>query len=124
MTTISADRDILTVINTFAIDPEHQEELAQLLIQAGHEVMVDLPGFISANVHKSLDGTEVVNYTQWENFDCFLSMLKNPKAIPHLDAVKRLAKSFKSVRCKANYCLAMDDHEQYSHADALQQQHA
>ncbi|MEM5838703.1 hypothetical protein AAHH59_10305, partial [Pediococcus acidilactici] len=25
-----------------------------------------LPGFISSNVHKSLDGTQVVNYVQWK----------------------------------------------------------
>ena len=41
-------------------------------------------GFISANFHKSLDGTKVVNYAQWKSKEAFEKMLKNPTAITHM----------------------------------------
>jgi len=47
-------------------------------------VMRHLPGFVSANVHRSLDGTKVVNYAQWESQDAFTAMLRHPDAVPYL----------------------------------------
>ena len=42
-------------------------------------------GLISANLHKSLDGTKVVNYAQWISKEEFEKMLKNPTAITHMN---------------------------------------
>jgi hypothetical protein len=39
-----------------------------------------LPGFVSANIHASLDGTKVVNYAQWESQEAFTSMFSDPAA--------------------------------------------
>jgi antibiotic biosynthesis monooxygenase (ABM) superfamily enzyme len=64
MATIETGRDILTLINVFTVAPEKQEELVDLLIEATEQTMRHLPGFISANIHKSYDGRRVVNYTQ------------------------------------------------------------
>lgn len=50
-------------------------------------------GFISANIHKSLDGTRVVNYAQWESKEAFEKRLRNPKAIVHMNEVLSIAKS-------------------------------
>jgi len=49
-------------------------------------------GFISANLHKSLDGTKVVNYAQWKSKDAFEKMLKNPTAISHMNEAFSIAK--------------------------------
>ena len=49
-------------------------------------------GFISANIHKSLDGTKVVNYAQWKSKEAFEKMLKNPRAIIHMNDVLSIAK--------------------------------
>jgi imidazolonepropionase-like amidohydrolase len=51
-----------------------------------------VPGFVSAHIHKSLDGVRVANYAQWRTRDHFEAMLKNPEAIPHMKAVTELAK--------------------------------
>jgi len=67
MTTISTEYKILTLINVFTVTPAKQEELSQLLIDATEQTMKHLPGFISANIHKSFDGTRVVNYAQWNS---------------------------------------------------------
>ena len=53
---------------------------------------VRLPGFVSAHIHKSLDGVRVANYAQWRSREHFEAMLKNPDAIPHMQAIQRLAK--------------------------------
>jgi quinol monooxygenase YgiN len=39
--------------------------------------MRHLPGFVSANVHRSLDGTKVINYAQWESVEAFSASLRN-----------------------------------------------
>ena len=36
------------------------------------------PGFVSANIHVSTDGTRVVNYAQWESAEAFQAMLADP----------------------------------------------
>jgi heme-degrading monooxygenase HmoA len=41
------------------------------------------PGFISANIQKSIDGT-VVNYAQWRSEKDFAKTLKNPEAGQHM----------------------------------------
>jgi len=63
MATIHADQKVVTQINVFEVDPKNQDELAQLLMEAIQSVST-VPGWISASVHKSLDGTRVTNYAQ------------------------------------------------------------
>lgn len=64
MATITKQNNLVTLINVFTVAREHQQALLDLLEQATCEVMAKQPGFISANFHKSLDGTRVVNYAQ------------------------------------------------------------
>ena len=55
---------MVTLINVFMVVPEDQRRLLELLAEATESVMRGLPGFVSANLHKSLDGTKVANYAQ------------------------------------------------------------
>ena len=91
-TTISQENKLVTLINVFTIDPQHQQELVDLLAEATEKVMRNIPGFISANIHKSLDGTKVVNYVQWESQEAFEAMLRNEEAKPHMAKAASLAK--------------------------------
>ena len=84
MTTISAEQDVVTLMNVFTVAPEDQQRLLDLLIEAAEEVMNELPGFVSANLHKSLDGTKVTNYAQWRSREDFEAMLKHPDAVVHM----------------------------------------
>ena len=81
---ISTDAPVMTLINVFTVDPANQERLVELWQRATDEVMRHLPGFVSANVHRSLDGTKVVNYAQWESQEAFTAMLQSPEARPYL----------------------------------------
>ncbi len=85
-TTITQDADVMTLVNVFTVEPENQQELVEILIQATDAVMCDLPGFISANVHRSGDGTRVINYAQWARREDFEAMRKEARAAGHMEA--------------------------------------
>src|SRR5947209_3773468 len=71
MTNISPENKVYTLINVFTVDPDKQQQLADTLIETTERWVKSLPGFVSASIHKSLDGTRVVNYAQWENKEAF-----------------------------------------------------
>jgi quinol monooxygenase YgiN len=97
--TIRAGAEIFTLINVFSVAPDHQQELANVLIEATERTMRHLPGFISANIHTSVDGRHVVNYAQWSSRDAFEAMLRNPDARPHMTRAAALA-SFDPILCE------------------------
>ena len=90
-TTISQDANLVTVINKFSVEPENQKKLVKLLDDL-REVVEKLPGFISANVHRSFDGTRVVSYAQWNSKEDYQAVYTNSQAIPLLDEIKKISK--------------------------------
>ena len=91
--TIKQGRDIVTLINVFTVEPKNQQRLVDILVEATEKTMRHLPGFISANIHQSLDGACVVNYAQWRRREDFEAMLKQPEALPHMKAATEMAKA-------------------------------
>ena len=91
MTTISTDNKVVTLINVFTVEPENQQRLVEMLIEATETTMKALPGFVSANIHKSLDGVRVANYAQWRSRKDFEAMLKNPDATAHMKPIMGIA---------------------------------
>ena len=83
--------DVVTLINVFTVEPEDQQRLVDVLIQATEAVMNKLPGYVSANIHRSLDGRRVANYAQWRSRDAFDAMLQHPEARVHMGEAARLA---------------------------------
>lgn len=94
MTTITINKNIVTLINVFTVQPENQQRLVDLLIEATKLTMRKQPGYISANIHKSLDGTRVTNYAQWHSKEDFEAMLQNPEAATHMKEASQLAIKF------------------------------
>jgi quinol monooxygenase YgiN len=99
MTTIEKGNRVLTLINVFTVEPDKQGELVELLIEATEKTMKHAPGFVSANIHRSLDGKKVVNYAQWESKAAFEAMGKNPEAASHMKAAAALAR-FDPILCE------------------------
>jgi hypothetical protein len=52
---ISREMGVVTLINVFEVTPGDQRRLVELLVRATEEVMRDQPGYVSANIHRSLD---------------------------------------------------------------------
>ena len=90
---ITQGRLIVTLINTFTVEPDYQEAVVESLTRATETIMQGLPGFIGASVHKSLDGRYVANYAQWESEAQFHAMFQNPDAKAHMEEVTALAVS-------------------------------
>ena len=100
-TTISTEQDLMTFVNVFTVEPEHQQELIDVLVEAT-EVMRTIDGFISANLHKSRDGRRVVNYVQWRTEEHFARMLQEPRARPHMERAAELG-TFDPITCDVTY---------------------
>jgi quinol monooxygenase YgiN len=91
MVTIAKDNDVVTLINVFTVAPEDQQRLVDVLADATQAVMRQQPGFVSANIHRSLDGTRVTNYAQWRSTEAFETMLQNQEAAEHMGEAARIA---------------------------------
>ena len=90
-TTIDTQAPVLTLINVFTVEPSQQQELVDLLTEATEALMSKLDGYISANLHTSLDGTKVTNYAQWRDQAAFDAMLHNQEAGKHMKRISEIA---------------------------------
>ncbi len=66
MPQIRANSDIVTQITTVKVPPDNQAEVLRLMEQRA-KFMATQPGFVSVSLHRSEDGTHVVNYVQWKD---------------------------------------------------------
>ena len=78
MLTINANTDVITQINVFTVPEGGQQALIDLLKEAA-QFASSTPGWISASVHRSRDGTRVVNYAQSENLEAAVRIIKRLK---------------------------------------------
>ena len=79
MPKITAAAEYATFINTFRCRPENQPEVVQINVDIVEQVARRFPGFISASVHRSTDGTRVINYLQWESADHLAALQRSPQ---------------------------------------------
>jgi heme-degrading monooxygenase HmoA len=66
MPIIRAGTGIITQVNVFIVPEGGQDAMIHLLAEAA-EFARSTPGWLSASLHRSLDGTRVVNYAQSES---------------------------------------------------------
>lgn len=90
-TVIAEKSRLCTIINVFNVTPEKQQALIDALIEITDRVACKLPGFISANIHKSVDSERVVNYVQWRSREDLEAMLRLPEAKEHIAVCQQLA---------------------------------
>jgi quinol monooxygenase YgiN len=64
MPDIRQNAGIVTQITTVKTRPDNQDEVLALMKERA-KFMARQPGFVSVNLHRSEDGTHVVNYIQW-----------------------------------------------------------
>jgi quinol monooxygenase YgiN len=93
MTSITTENRVATLINVFTVAPNDQQRLVDLLTTATERTIKHLPGFVSASIHKSTDGTRVVNYAQWHSPGDLDAMLKNPAAQEHIKPIMQIAQA-------------------------------
>lgn len=69
-----------TFINVFDVDPTKQQELIDVLREGLEQIISHRPGFISATLFASADGSRVVNIAIWKHPGDAQSTQADPKA--------------------------------------------
>lgn len=82
----------VTLINVFTVEPAHQAELVKLLTQATETAVRHAPGFLSARLHRSFDGTRVAMYAQWQSVEAYQAMREDPGPRPYLERALAIAR--------------------------------
>src|SRR3989441_5119770 len=91
MIQISTKSSVVTLINVFTVDPTHQQRLVELLTRATEVSVRHAPGFVSASLHRSLDGTRVTMYAQWRSVEDYQAMRQDPAPLPFLQEALAIA---------------------------------
>ncbi|QMU53464.1 MAG: antibiotic biosynthesis monooxygenase [Nitrosopumilus sp.] len=83
MAIIEKNNGLYTIILRFDTKPESQQEHLDVLIDFFESVVSMPPGLVSTNFHKSLDGTRILNYTQWESKEDWNNAIHNKEVLSH-----------------------------------------
>ena len=81
----------VTLINVFTVAPANQQRLIDLLTRATDGVVNRAPGFLSATLHRSTDGTKVTMYARWRSAEDYQGMRRNPEPLPFLQEALTIA---------------------------------
>jgi quinol monooxygenase YgiN len=88
---ISSEGNVVTLINVFTVDPANQQRLVELLTRATEISVRHAPGFVSASLHRSTDGTKVTMYAQWRSAEDYQAMRHDPTPLPFLQEALTIA---------------------------------
>lgn len=80
MARLSRDSQAFPVMVDFTVDADRQQALVDFLIDL-MPIFADQPGFLAAHIHRSLDGSRVVNYLQWRSRADHEACLNNPEVM-------------------------------------------
>ncbi|WP_193200170.1 antibiotic biosynthesis monooxygenase family protein [Nostoc sp. MG11] len=79
MPTISQASNLFTEIIVFTVEPSQQQALIDAIVSDADRWIKHRPGFLSASIHKSPDGTKVVNYAQWRSSSDWQAFTEDPQ---------------------------------------------
>jgi heme-degrading monooxygenase HmoA len=69
---------VVTQITTVKFAPDKQDEVLNLMVERAR-FMATQPGFVSIALHRSKDGSHVVNYVQWRDADSLAAAHHSPE---------------------------------------------
>ena len=68
MAGIQEGNRVVTQITTVKLTPDKHDEVLNLMTERAR-VMATQPGFVSIALHRSKDGSHIINYVQWRDAD-------------------------------------------------------
>src|SRR3979409_1911841 len=89
---IKANSGIVTQINVFTVPHGGQQPLIDLLAESA-QFASSIPGWMSASLHRSRDGTRVVNYAQSDSLEAAKLTIERLRAAGYLDRNKALGEA-------------------------------
>ena len=90
MPTITTDPTTITQINIFTTTPENQQALIDILTEAARFASTT-PGWRSASLHRSLEGTRVVNYAQADSPEAMKAVFERLQAAGFMQRTSAIA---------------------------------
>jgi quinol monooxygenase YgiN len=102
---VSREGNLVTLINVFETKPEQQQELIDQWIRFV-EAVTDEPGMIGAALHRSTDGTRVVNYAQWRSEEDFENFVQ--KYREQMEARRPLAERVDPIFTRSSISLSAE----------------
>lgn len=85
-----ADAVPVVLINVFKVQPDRQDDLIELLT-AMTRAQVGLPGFVSATLHRGLNGKTVANHAVWRSVADWKAMTRNPAVAAAMSPIMAIA---------------------------------
>jgi heme-degrading monooxygenase HmoA len=104
MPEIRENNGVVTHITTVKVPADNQSEVLELMKERAR-FMASQPGFVSVSLHRSEDGSHVVNYVQWKNREQL-------KAAHHSPEFRRKWPRFGELVKEAEPCLYQVAHVQ------------
>ncbi|QND59673.1 MULTISPECIES: antibiotic biosynthesis monooxygenase family protein [Mesorhizobium] len=92
MPIIRAETGVITQINVFTVPEGGQQALIDLLHEAAMSCR-GIPGWMSASLHRSLDGTRVVNYAQAHDHAAMRQVFEHLRSNGFLDRNQALGQA-------------------------------
>jgi quinol monooxygenase YgiN len=87
---LDAEAAPVVLITVFKVQPEKQDELLGLLV-ALTRAQVGLPGFVSATLHRGLNGKTVANHAVWRSVADWKAMTRNGGVADAMNPIMALA---------------------------------
>ena len=69
---------LVTQITTVKLTPDKQDEVLNLMTERAR-FMATQPGFVSIALHRSKDGSHIINYVQWRDADTLAAAHHSPE---------------------------------------------
>lgn len=78
MPEITDNNAVCTQITTVKLPPDNQDKVIALMVERAR-FMATQPGFVSVNLHRSKDGSHLVNYIQWTSAEKLKAAHQSPE---------------------------------------------
>ena len=85
-----SDADAVVLINVFKCAPERQDELVDLVTSLARRQR-ELEGFVSAALHRGLNGKVVANHAVWRSREDWKAMTRHPAIVAAMEPIMAIA---------------------------------
>ena len=82
--------DLVVLINVFKCNAPHQDELMERLADLVR-IQTALPGFVSAKLHRGLNGRVVANHAVWASATDWKVMTRHPQVVAAMEPILAIA---------------------------------
>ncbi len=87
---MAADAAPIVLINVFKCQPDKQDALLEM-VRTMTRAQIGLPGFVSATLHRGLNGKTVANHAVWRSVEDWKAMARDPRVAAAMSPIMAIA---------------------------------